>query len=74
MDKVNYNFHDFDFFEGLNFKFNLKISSNPKVSIIIPVYNQILYTLNCLWSLKTELECIDSEIIIINDNSNIIIF
>lgn len=69
MDKVNYNFHDFDFFEGLNFKFNLKISSNPKVSIIIPVYNQILYTLNCLWSLKTEFECIDSEIIIINDNS-----
>ncbi len=42
----------------------------PKVSIIIPVYNQLYYTLNCLRSLRLNLpEDIAVEIIVINDAS-----
>ncbi|MGB1312192.1 MAG: glycosyltransferase family 2 protein [Bizionia paragorgiae] len=47
----------------------LKRASQPKVSIIIPVYNQIVYTLNCLYSIKEECEQNNVEIIVINDCS-----
>ena len=47
----------------------LKRASQPKVSIIIPVYNQIVYTLNCLYSIKEECEKNNVEVIVINDCS-----
>lgn len=43
---------------------------NPKVSIIIPVYNQWSYTYNCLKSIKENTEDITYEIIIADDISN----
>lgn len=46
-------------------------SPNPTVSIIIPVYNQIAFTYNCLQSLSQNLpRYIAYEIILIDDNSN----
>lgn len=43
---------------------------NPKISIIIPVYNQINYTYNCLKSiLENTSETIEYEIILANDCS-----
>lgn len=45
-------------------------SELPKVSIIIPVHNQLSYTLNCLRALKLNLpEDIAVEIVVINDAS-----
>lgn len=49
--------------------FTIKRASKPKVSIIIPVYNQIIYTLNCLYSLMEDCKNHDVEVIIINDCS-----
>lgn len=46
-------------------------SLTPKISIIIPFYNQFNYTLNCLNHLHTHLKKnISFEIILINDNSS----
>ena len=45
------------------------MSKTPKISIIIPVYNQLQYTLNCLYSLMKECANYEVEIIVINDNS-----
>ncbi|WDV45730.1 glycosyltransferase family 2 protein [Clostridiaceae bacterium M8S5] len=45
-------------------KYNLK----PKVSIVIPVYNQIEYTKMCLKSIKRHTD-VDYEIIVINNGS-----
>lgn len=46
-----------------------KSCENPKVSIIIPVYNQFPYTYNCLKSIKKYSENIDYEIIVADDAS-----
>lgn len=62
-----YNFYEMDFFN--NNKIHFKSSLAPKISIIIPVYNELLYTLNCLYSLVDECKNYEVEIIIINDNS-----
>lgn len=48
---------------------NFKSSTNPKVSIIIPFYNQINYTINCLNHLHKYLTG-SFEIILIDDNSS----
>lgn len=58
---------DVSFFE--KHPISIKSISNPKVSIIIPVYNHIDYTLNCLYSLQKECEDHDVEIIVVNDCS-----
>lgn len=48
----------------------LKTSVNPVISIIIPVYNQILYTFNCLRSLAHTMDgSLPFEVIIIDDCS-----
>ncbi|CAD0224480.1 Glycosyl transferase 2 family protein [Planktothrix agardhii] len=48
----------------------LNPSENPLISIIIPVYNQILHTYNCLRSLKETLdESLPFELILIDDHS-----
>lgn len=50
-------------------KLVFKKESNPKVSIIIPVYNQIHYTYACLKSILENSDDISYEIIIANDCS-----
>ncbi len=51
-----------------NFSF-LK-ADKPLVSIVIPVYNKIEYTFNCLVSLQKNISAsVSYEIIIVNDNS-----
>jgi GT2 family glycosyltransferase len=46
-------------------------SENPKVSIIIPFYNEEIYTWNCLLSLNKYLtDDIPFEILLIDDNSS----
>lgn len=53
-----------------NSKITFKKFENPLVSIIIPFYNQIDYTLNCLNHLSENLdENISHEIILVDDNS-----
>ncbi|SKB97114.1 Glycosyltransferase, GT2 family [Soonwooa buanensis] len=58
---------EISFFENNSFSF--EESSDPKVSIIIPVYNQIHYTLNCLYSIFQNEDHIPKEIIVVNDCS-----
>lgn len=49
---------------------NFNSSSNPRVAIIIPFFNQIDYTINCLNYLNNNLtNKISFEIILIDDNS-----
>ena len=50
-------------------KLNFPYVENPKVSIIIPVYNQIHYTYACLVSLLENTRGYDYEIIIADDVS-----
>ena len=61
---------------GLKIKVRYKIKNikipyyeNPLVSIVIPVYNQIDYTLNCLYSIQKNIGNIPFEIIIADDCS-----
>ncbi|SEM20520.1 Glycosyltransferase, GT2 family [Chryseobacterium taichungense] len=65
--KLKINHYDLDFFK--NYTFDFIACKNPEVSIIIPVYNQIRYTLNCLYTLDQYDRDIQKEIIIINDKS-----
>lgn len=65
--KIKINHFDLDFFE--NYIFHFTQDQNPEVSIIIPVYNQIRYTLNCLFTIEQFDGNIRKEIIIVNDNS-----
>lgn len=48
---------------------SLPYFEKPIVSILIPIYNNIEYTINCLYSLSINIVNIPYEIIIINDNS-----
>ena len=48
---------------------NLPFSKKPFISIIIPIYGKINYTLNCLRSISQNLPNTSFEIIVINDNS-----
>ncbi|MGD0281181.1 MAG: glycosyltransferase [Dissulfurispiraceae bacterium] len=41
----------------------------PEVSIVIPVYNKILYTLNCLDSILKNTADVSYEVIVVDDNS-----
>jgi O-antigen biosynthesis protein len=47
---------------------DLQTSSNPLVSIIVPVFNQSHYTFNCLNSLKS-IQSIRYEVIVVDDAS-----
>jgi len=51
--------------QNIDFKF----VENPKVSIIIPVYNQFDLTMKCLQSIKDNTEMQDYEIILVDDCS-----
>jgi len=60
-------FYPRDFFDGG--KISLRHFEKPRVSIIIPVYNQLTYTLNCIYSLVQSIEEISYEIILVDDCS-----
>lgn len=66
--KLNINHFELDFFK--NHQLSFTAENEPEVSIIIPVYNQIRYTLNCLYTIEQHDKHISKEIIIINDNSS----
>ncbi|WP_395646260.1 glycoside hydrolase family 99-like domain-containing protein [Terricaulis sp.] len=44
-------------------------ASEPDVSIVIPVYNQVKYTLECLTSLAATIGGVRAEVIVIDDGS-----
>jgi len=46
-----------------------KSVEKPRVSLLIPVFNEIKYTLECLSSVQKYTACIDYEIIVIDDCS-----
>lgn len=47
---------------------SIQTSSTPLISIIVPVFNQSLYTFNCLNSLKS-IQSIEYEVIVVDDAS-----
>ena len=49
--------------------FAFQQSTKPLVSIIVPVYNQYEYTLQCLWSIYQHASDIPIEVILADDNS-----
>ncbi len=55
--------------EHKNLKIILPFVSTPKVSIIIPMYNQIEHTYYCVRSIMERNEYSDYEVIIADDNS-----
>lgn len=65
--KVSVHLLDLDFFKS--YQFNFKNELHPAVSIIIPVLNDIQFTLNCLYHLEKNDSSVSKEIIIINDKS-----
>lgn len=65
--KLKINHFELDFFN--DYQFDFKTENSPEVSIIIPVYNQIRYTLNCLYTIEQFDKNVSKEIIIINDKS-----
>ena len=50
-------------------KINLPLSTQPLVSIIIPVYNELDYTYNCIRSIFERTTISNYEIIVADDNS-----
>ena len=50
-------------------KIVLPTNANPEVSIIIPMYNEVAYTFNCVCSIYYNNDYKDYEIIIADDNS-----
>lgn len=50
-------------------KLHFEQPEHPKVSIIIPAYNQISYTYLCLWSIQEHTRDVSYEIIIADDMS-----
>lgn len=55
--------------ETTNTKLAFPLADKPKVSIIIPFYNQIELTENCLRSILNESPSVDIEVILVDDNS-----
>lgn len=49
----------------------IKTAAEPLISIIIPVFNQASYTLNCLRSVKNELDHsgVNAEVLVVDDAS-----
>lgn len=65
--KLDTSLFPIEFLENIKIAFNPE--QNPQVSIIIPIYNQLKYTLNCLYSIMQIEDGIAKEIIIIDDKS-----
>ena len=58
-------------FQGVSvFKnFSLPISDKPLVSVIVPIYGQINYTLRCLYSIAKHASQVPFEVIVVDDCS-----
>ena len=50
--------------------FSLPTSQQPQVSIVVPVYNKIEYTLACLCSLGEQAGSIPFEVLVVDDGSS----
>jgi O-antigen biosynthesis protein len=50
-------------------EFRLHTSDNPKLSIVIPTFNQLSYTLDCLQSIDRYPPPIPYEVIVVSDDS-----
>jgi GT2 family glycosyltransferase/glycosyltransferase involved in cell wall biosynthesis len=50
--------------------FTLPTSATPRVSIVIPVYNKVAYTLACLRSLAERAGDVPFEVIVVDDGSS----
>src|SRR5690606_23460063 len=56
--------------ELMDKKIDFPRSANPDVTVIIPVFNQLPYTFNCLKSLKENLpKTVTLEILVVDDCS-----
>ena len=51
-------------------KIIIDTTSDPVVSVVIPVFNQIKYTLNCLKSISENLPKVPLEVIVVDDCSS----
>ncbi len=67
LERIRTQYSDLKSYSEIHFP---KPSENPLVSIIIPVYNQWNYTIECLKSIWETTDNIDYEIIIADDMSN----
>ena len=67
--KVPNFFHNINLSPNLKNEKNIKLKQNPKISVIIPVYNGGKYLHHSLKSVQNQ-RMKDIEIIIIDDNSN----
>lgn len=47
----------------------IEATHNPEVSVIVPVYGQLSYTLNCLHSLMSHVSKCPFEILVVDDHS-----
>jgi O-antigen biosynthesis protein len=47
----------------------IRTSNNPKVSVVIPIYGKLKYTLRCLHSVSATLPQFPIEVIVVDDNS-----
>jgi GT2 family glycosyltransferase/glycosyltransferase involved in cell wall biosynthesis len=65
----NLSVHHFDEEELAQFDLGFKKVDQPLVSVIIPVYNQIDYTLKCLQSIHQHLPSVPIELVIADDCS-----
>ncbi len=54
---------------GSGFDISLSTSTNPTVSVVIPIYGQIEYTLQCLASIAANLPSAPFEVIVVDDCS-----
>lgn len=53
-----------------DFKLTLPTSDNPTVTVLIPVYNQLDYTLQCLQSIAENPPAVPIEVVVADDCSN----
>lgn len=63
------NYHKYKLYKNTLDNFSFPKVVSPKVSIIIPVYNNYQHTINCLYSILKRTNRIDYEVIIADDCS-----
>jgi GT2 family glycosyltransferase len=65
---------DFDSWDALRDELTARAgelgSDDPEVSVIVPVYNQFLYTLRCLWSILRAGDGARLQVIVADDGSS----
>ncbi len=61
---------DIKIYRNVKDNFSFADCENPKVSILIPVYNNYRQTVNCLYSILENIKNTDYEIILADDCSS----